>query len=75
VLLPEKAYEIFLKSLDQKQKDWLYLVNIGVVNPFFKYNNKKLAPNKLGISCLRKMFLICKSLPKYFIKKISFLIA
>jgi hypothetical protein len=56
-----EAYTEYLENLSLAQKEWLYLVNIGVVPPFYKFKNKYATIDNLnirfftrGISYLKK---------------------
>lgn len=44
----EEAYSNFLSKLSEKEKEWLYLVNLGKVPPYYKYKNSFLTKD-----CLR----------------------
>jgi hypothetical protein len=45
---PYEAYHQHLESLTNDEKSWLYLVNIGKVHPFYKFNNS-LIEEKLEV--------------------------
>jgi hypothetical protein len=47
-LSDEEAYGLFLKHLNEKEKQWLCLVNEGKVVPFYKFNNPLLTPKNLN---------------------------
>ena len=49
---PEEAYKDFLKHLPKEGKEWLYLVNVGQVPPFYSHNNHYLDYKELGFSDL-----------------------
>jgi hypothetical protein len=44
-----EAYEAFLSRLSTVEKEWLYLVNLGVVPPRRRFENRHLAREQLGI--------------------------
>lgn len=52
-LSSEQAYQNFLSHLSTSEKEWIYLVNLGLVNPFFRYANPWLDRGALGISKAR----------------------
>lgn len=54
VLSSSEAYQNFLKHLDKSAKEWLSLVNIGIVDPFYNFKNPYLAG---GIGWLRTKWL------------------
>lgn len=56
----ESAYTDFLDSLSVEGREWLFLVNLGLVPPFYKYNNPFLNRNRLKIKHNRTMTLIMK---------------
>lgn len=58
----EEAYNDFLNSLSVQAREWLYLVNIGIVNPYHKFENLLLNKENLGIGVLRSSFLFLRSL-------------
>jgi len=47
------AYQQFLDSLAPKEREWLYAVNLGLVDPFFCYHNHMLSGDRLGIGKIR----------------------
>ena len=47
------AYENFLRSLDTQAKEWLYLVNLGIVNPHIRFRNPYLSREALKIGLVR----------------------
>jgi len=49
VLSPKEAYLNFLESLTFKEKRWLCFVNLGLVEPFYNYNNHFLTRRGLSI--------------------------
>ena len=57
VLSSRQAYAYFLRHLSMSGKEWLYLVNLGIVNPFFQFANPFLTPAALGIHRSRAMWL------------------
>lgn len=58
VLSSEIAYQHFLSHLTVPEKEWLYLVNLGIVNPYFRYTNPCLSRNALGINRIRAIRLM-----------------
>jgi len=57
VLSSKHAYQQFLNQLPIPAKEWLYLVNLGIVEPFFQYANPYLTHGVLGISKSRAIWL------------------
>lgn len=56
-----EAYAEYLENLPLPQKEWLYLVNIGIVPPFYKFKNKYARIDNLNITLSRAAYLIVKS--------------
>ncbi len=44
------AYIEYLSYLPKEGKQWMWMVNLGLVGPFFKFRNKFLKRNKLELS-------------------------
>jgi hypothetical protein len=53
-----KAYERFLDYLEDKEKEWLYLVNKGLAPPFHSFANPYLGAKRLGIHPTRACGLV-----------------
>ncbi|MFI5251468.1 MAG: FkbM family methyltransferase [Bacteroidota bacterium] len=68
-LSPGQAYKLFLAHLTQEEKDWLYLVNQGLVDPFYKYANPFLESSALGINVVKAIALKSKIKLKQFLNK------
>ncbi len=51
----EEAYTEFISRLSAKEKEWLYLVNIGTVAPYYSYANLFLTREALRISHSREL--------------------
>lgn len=47
---PELAFRNFLKHFPREGKEWLYLANLGKVEPFYTYNNSLLTKEYLGFT-------------------------
>lgn len=62
VLSSRQAYQHFLNHLPMPAKEWLYLVNCGIVTPFFQYGNPYLTHSALGIGKSRAYWLKSKRL-------------
>jgi len=63
------AYEEFLANLSKKEKEWLYLVNLGIVYPYYQFNNNLLSEKSLELNIFdtaRLKFIACmkKSIKK-----------
>lgn len=52
-LTSQQAYLYFLQHLTLHGKEWLYLVNLGIVEPHYRFSNPYLARTALGISAAR----------------------
>lgn len=65
----KEAYKNFLDELSPEAKEWLYKVNIGIVDPFYKFNNPLLTKENLKISSSRAKLLIAKSVPNFLLHK------
>jgi len=48
-LSAQEAYAQYLENLDEQAKEWMYLVNLGLVCPFYKFSNCLLGRKSLGI--------------------------
>ena len=62
ILSSKQAYQSFLDHLPSPAREWLYLVNLGVVTPHFRYANSYLTPSSLGIRRSRSIQLILKTI-------------
>ena len=65
-LLPEldpvSAYREYLGALDMTARRWMYLVNKGLVPPFFKFQNDYLSASGLGLGPVDCVAAIVRSL-------------
>jgi hypothetical protein len=52
-LAPGEAYESFLGHLDSEVREWLYLVNRGLIHPYRPYHNPRLRRTELQIPLTR----------------------
>lgn len=52
-LTPTKAYQQFIESLSVQEREWLFLVNFGIVEPFYRFNNPYLSRENLRITGFR----------------------
>ena len=69
-LLPiEIAYANYLKHLTTSEKEWLYLANIGIVPPYYCFNNPYLNGPALGISPGRSVILRSAARAKQYLLK------
>lgn len=59
-LKPEEAYSQFLGWLPDEARNYLYLVNLGVVYPYHKFMNPYLSRESLGLGRAKAFFLIIK---------------
>lgn len=57
LLSSQEAYELFLKHLTTPEREWLYLVNLGVVVPHYNFSNPYLSRSALGMSLGRAIVL------------------
>ncbi|TGU72282.1 FkbM family methyltransferase [Geomonas terrae] len=48
-----EAYAGFIDHLPVAAREWLYLVNLGLVPPYYRYGNPYLAHDRLGIGASR----------------------
>ena len=55
----EEVYSGFLDHLSLPEKEWLYLVNLGVVPPYYRFANAQLGRGHLGIPFLRALRMRC----------------
>ena len=49
---PVSAYAEYVASLDKTARRWMYLVNRGLVPPFFQFHNNYLSASELGLGAL-----------------------
>jgi hypothetical protein len=59
---PVEAYAEFLGALDKKGRRWMYLVNKGLVHPFFRFRNECLSADRLELGPLDRSATIAKGL-------------
>ena len=50
ILTSEQAYLYFLNHLTLSEKEWLFLVNLGIVEPHFRFSNPYLTGTALGFN-------------------------
>lgn len=62
VLSSEQAYQSFVNHLSSDEKEWLYLVNMGIKYPWVRYHNPYLSRQSLGISPDRAIKVIFKGI-------------
>jgi hypothetical protein len=68
-LSSDRAYENFLHHLTKSEKEWLYLVNLGIVPPYHKFSNPFLDASSLGINEGKAFALRLTSAAKEFVLK------
>jgi hypothetical protein len=59
---PIEAYGEFLARLDKKGRRWMYLVNKGLVPPYFRFRNEYLSADRLGFGILERSAALARSL-------------
>jgi hypothetical protein len=64
-----KAYENFLTHLSSSEKEWLYLVNLGIVPPYYEFHNSYLDASGLGIEAMKAVGLRVTAKAREFILK------
>jgi hypothetical protein len=62
ILDNKQAYMNFFKELNIEEKEWLYLVNLGLVFPYYFYNNSLLSGGSLNILLKKRIKLIFQSI-------------
>jgi hypothetical protein len=50
---PTDAYDSFLRHLTSAEKEWLYLTNAGLIQPYRRYQNRRLGFQALGLGAAR----------------------
>lgn len=65
-----EAYADYLENLSSSLKEWLYLVNAGIVPPFYKFKNGFATISNLNIARSRAAFLIIKNRVRFQILKL-----
>lgn len=58
VLTSKQAYQNFINDINMSDKEWLFLVNLGIVNPYRKFYNPYLSRAALEISKVRVLWII-----------------
>lgn len=53
VLTPADAYDSFLGHLEPETREWIWLVNRGLIPPYRRYHNSRLMRKALGIPVSR----------------------
>jgi len=64
-----RAYENFLTHLSSSGKEWLYLVNLGIVPPYYEFHNSYLGASGLGIEAIKAVRLRVTATAREFILK------
>jgi len=59
-----EAYDEYIANLDQKSRDWMYLVNKSLTEPFYPYGNPKLSGSNLGLNKGHRFKIFLGALPK-----------
>lgn len=71
---PEVAYQQYLETRSNSDREWLYLMNMGIVNPFYQFRNPLLNRKELGIGLKRSIYLKFKhkksALPRFLRKAV-----
>lgn len=62
VLPSKRAYLQFLGHLPTPAKEWLYLVNLGIVDPYVRHANPYLTRRALGLGRSRALWLASRAL-------------
>ena len=60
VMSSGQAYQDFLGHLPMPAREWLYMVNLGLVDPFFVFSNPYLSREALGIGQSSALWLSSK---------------
>lgn len=69
---PAEAYESFLRHLEPDVKEWLYLVNLGLIQPYQRYHNARLEFRALGLETSRRIPLLCMAAKKFMAHAFAF---
>lgn len=67
----EEAYTGFISQLSANEKEWLYLVNIGAVAPYYSYSNLFLNREALRISHSRALHLRVLGYARFLARKLK----
>lgn len=73
-LSDDEAYLDFLRFLSKEEKEWLYLVNLGLVNPYFPFQNVFLSRQNLGINLRRSIELFVKVISSWIERTIKLIV-
>lgn len=68
-LSSQVAYASFLKQLSNSEREWLYLVNVGIVPPYHQFHNPHLDAAALGMDRKKAFALRTATRAKEFIYK------
>jgi len=60
-----EAYTSLLRHLSTDAREWLYLLNLGLVEPYYTHKNRYLSGPSLGISKFRGLVLAVKNSKNY----------
>jgi hypothetical protein len=61
-LTPTEAYREYFEALQLRDREWLFLENLGLVPPFHRFQNPALSGESLGIRPARAVWLKASSL-------------
>lgn len=73
VLTSSEAYDAFLQHLEPEAREWLFLVNLGFIQPYQRYHNRRLTRKTLGLSAGRMVALLMMAATKFVRHVIAFL--
>jgi hypothetical protein len=59
---PVEAYTQFIAELDNSARRWMYLVNKGIVPPFFNFHNSYLSADALRLGPIERSTAIARSI-------------
>lgn len=69
-LQPDEAYSQFLRWLPAKARQYLYLVNLGIVYPYHRFQNPNLTRVALGLGWTTSIFLIFRGAVRSLLSKV-----
>jgi len=68
-LSAQDAYRSYLSHLSHSEREWLYLANMGIVPPYYRFHNPYLDASALGIGRKRALALRMSARPRQFMYK------
>lgn len=62
-----EAYKFFISHLSKTEKEWLFMVNLGLLPPYIRFRNDNLSLASLNIGLIRGVFLLLQHIALDFV--------